>query len=178
MAVNTLVLLTLLFVVFWDSNPRSPGRRALEWAFQPLLYIGLWHGWSMFAPDPIHIIQRLKAVIVLDDGSVEEWSPDSSRPETRLVNLLYARSFKYEHSLCTQRFPQLLLALCRYLCRDIESAQPGVLTIDLHVTSKRILPYGSETIFSDESGRPVYRYSSKTDSGQMIRQPADPKKKA
>lgn len=168
---NITILSLLLFIALWDSNPLSPGRRTSEIVFRPFLYFGLWHGWSMFAPEPIHIIRRLKAVLVYLDGSVEAWSPDSSRPETRLVNLLYARSFKYEHSMCTQRFPQLFLALCRFLQREVSTEERQLRSIELQVTSRRIRPYGAETVYSESSMKSVYQYSAESKTGQVVRHP-------
>lgn len=111
---DVFILLLLLFLWCWDYPVDHPPRRLIHWLSLPLVYIGLWHSWAMFAPQPIHVNRRLRAVIRWNDGTFDLWTPLGPR-RSALFNLLYARSFKYECSLLSTAGTAPLRSLAEFL---------------------------------------------------------------
>ena len=118
------ILALLLFFWCWDYPVDHPPRRLIHWLSLPFLYLGLWHSWAMFAPQPIHVNRRLRAVIRWDDGASELWTPLGPR-RSALFNLLYARSFKYECSLLSNAGPGPLRALAEFLADRAAEGSAG-----------------------------------------------------
>ncbi|MFM7058093.1 MAG: hypothetical protein ACKO2P_14335 [Planctomycetota bacterium] len=140
------ILVLLLFLWCWDYPVDHPPRRLIHWLSLPFLYLGLWHSWAMFAPQPIHVNRRLRAVIRWDDGTFELWSPLGPR-RSALFNLLYARSFKYECSLLSTAGTGPLQSLAEFLVTQAaeDSAGRRVVRVELVRESSRVLaPTASE----------------------------------
>ena len=125
------VLLLLVFLWCWDYPADHPAKRLVRKAGMPLVYIGLWHGWSMFAPDPIRVNRRLRAMIRFNDGSQEERCPLWARTSNRLLDMCYVRTFKYQHSVVSGESPVLCEPLCQFLARQVNSAERFAVEIDL-----------------------------------------------
>lgn len=100
---DAFIIIVLLFIWCWDYPPDHPAKRFIAKFSAPFVYMGFWHGWAMFAPEPIHVNRRLRAVLTFADGVTENWSPLGPEHSGKLINMLYARSFKYEHSLLSPR---------------------------------------------------------------------------
>jgi hypothetical protein len=75
MLISAFVLLLLLFMWCWDYPADHPAKKFCLLFSKPFVYFGMWHGWAMFAPEPIHVNRRLRAVLTFDDGISEEWRP-------------------------------------------------------------------------------------------------------
>ncbi|MEY3175841.1 MAG: hypothetical protein RLZZ436_3755 [Planctomycetota bacterium] len=135
------ILSLLLFLWCWDYPVDHPPRRLVHWLSLPFLYLGLWHSWAMFAPQPIHVNRRLRAVIRHDDGSSELWTPIGPH-RSALFNLLYARSFKYECSLLSTAGPAPLRALAEFLAKRAAEDAPErrVVRVELVRESCRVNP--------------------------------------
>ena len=100
---NSFIIISLLFIWCWDYPADHPAKMFITKFSFPFVDMGFWHGWAMFAPEPIHVNRRLRAVLTFADGTKEDWSPLGPDSRSKLINLLYARSFKYEHSLLGPR---------------------------------------------------------------------------
>ena len=158
----------LVFLWCWDYPADQPARRLVQKFSFPFLYLGLWHGWAMFAPEPIHVNRRLRAVLTFADGSTEQWSPlgpDSSR---KLINMLYARSFKYEHSLLGAKMEHLCATLCEFLVRQAATAERPLVVVELQRDYRYVNPYGSARIYTDEKSCGFYRYDVRRRVGMSM----------
>ena len=94
--VDVLIMALLLFLWCWDYPPDQPVKKFVSKFSFPFLYIGLWHGWALFAPNPIHLNRWLRASVTFADGTTTDW--ELLNPErSRLVNTLYVRHFKFQH---------------------------------------------------------------------------------
>ena len=100
---NAFIMISLLFIWCWDYPADHPAKRFIQKFSFPFVYMGFWHGWAMFAPEPIHVDRRLRAVLTFSNGITEDWSPLGPDSRSKLINLLYTGSFKYEHSLLGPR---------------------------------------------------------------------------
>ena len=91
---NAFIIISLLFIWCWDYPGDHPAKKFVQkWGF-PFVYMGFWHGWAMFAPEPIHVNRRLRAVLTFADATTEDWSPLGPDSRSKFINLFYARSFK------------------------------------------------------------------------------------
>ena len=92
--VDLFIGICLFFIWCWDYPPDHPAKRFEQKFSFPFVHMGLWYGWAMFAPEPIQVNRRLRAVLTFADGTTEDWSPLGPDSRSKLINLLYARSFK------------------------------------------------------------------------------------
>lgn len=116
--IDGLILLILLWLCCFDLPADSPLRRLVGYVQKPFLYLGLWHSWAMFAPEPLHVNRRLKAVIRYADGSIDEWRPIESLQSNWFVDLLWLRHFKFQFSLLSGSDTVLWQPLCQWLIRQ------------------------------------------------------------
>lgn len=126
-------LIAVLLVWFWGWDlPRDRAERWLVgWVRWPFLWLGLWHSWSMFAPEPLHVNRRLRAVMELADGSIEEWRPLEPLRSNWLLDLLWFRHFKYQFSVLSGSSRWLWPPLCEWLIRQVSARGEQVARIQL-----------------------------------------------
>ncbi len=68
--IDVFIIILLCWFWCWDLPADLPTKRLIGYGQAPFLWLELWHNWSMFAPEPLHVHRRLKAVIRYADGSV------------------------------------------------------------------------------------------------------------
>jgi len=173
---DVFILVLLLFLWCWDYPVDHPPRRLIHWLSQPLIYLGLWHSWAMFAPQPIHVNRRLRAVIRWDDGTCDLWTPLGPR-RSAFFNLLYARSFKYECSLLSTAGTAPLQALAEFLAAQAADDAAGrrVVRVELIRESSRVNPPGASEIYGPPLLTPLLlfdvasgRHHHGTDAGRTV----------
>src|ERR1051326_2116413 len=72
-ALNVFIAFHVIALFFWGL-PESPFRSRMAKPFQPyVVYMGLWHIWGMFAPNPLDINFDVRAQVIYRDGSTAEW---------------------------------------------------------------------------------------------------------
>lgn len=155
------ILAVLLFLFCWDYPVDHPPRRLIHWPAQPFAWLGLWHSWAMFAPQPIHVNRRLRAAVTWADGSVDYWRP-LSPDRSALFNMLYARSFKYECSLLSTAGELPLLSLAEFLVATAGPDAQGraVLRVDLWREASAVNPPGSAEPLGPQKLVPLYHYDA------------------
>jgi hypothetical protein len=160
-ATNLFILAVLLFLVCWDYPVDHPPRRLVHWLAQPFTYLGLWHSWAMFAPQPIHVNRRLRAAVTWSDGSVDIWRP-LGPGKSALFNMLYVRSFKYECSLLSTAGELPLLALAEFLVATAVAGEEGrsVLRVDLWREASAVNPPASPEPLGPQKLIPLYHYDA------------------
>ena len=165
---NAFIIISLLFIWCWDYPGDHPAKRFVTKFSFPFVYMGFWHGWAMFAPEPIHVNRRLRAVLTFSDGTTEDWSPLGPDSRSKLINLLYARSFKYEHSLLGPRVLHLYGPLCDFLTRQVQVDGRKLLVIEFFRDSQIVNPHGAETVYSQMKSVAFYRYDAVKRTGAVI----------
>ena len=125
----------------------------------------------MFAPEPIHVNRRLRAVLTFADGVTENWSPLGPENSGKLINMLYARSFKYEHSLLSPRVGYLYVPLCDFLTRQVQVDGRKLASIVFFRDFQTVNPNGSENVYSEKKSVAFYRYDAVKRIGAEIPMP-------
>lgn len=166
--INGFIFVFLLFLWCWDYPADHPAKRFIQKFSFPFVYMGLWHGWAMFAPEPIHVNRRMRAVLMFADGVTENWSPLGPDSHNKLINLLYARSFKYEHSLLGPRVLHLYVPLCEFLMRQVQSDGRKLLRIEFMRDFQYVNPYGAGSVYSELKSVAFYRYDAVKQTGFVI----------
>ena len=131
MLVNVCIVAILLWFWCFDLPAVAPLRRLIGYLQKPFLYLGLWHGWAMFAPEPLHVNRRLKAIIQYVDGSIDEWRPIEPLQTNWFVDLLWFRHFKFQFSILTGSHKVLWSPLCQWLVRQAKLDGLHVVSIQL-----------------------------------------------
>lgn len=89
---SDLAIVVYLFIAWcWNLPPDVPAKLLISPLSRFVSWMGLWHGWNMFAPNPIRSSRRLAVQVQYADGSRYEWRPPGSLPEG------YWRSFVHSH---------------------------------------------------------------------------------
>lgn len=154
------IVVLLLFLWGWDYPADHPARRLVQKFSRPFVYLGLWHGWAMFAPEPIHVLRRVTARIRFQDGSVEVWEPVRPQARKRLMNTLYVRSFKYQHSLLSSGNRHLWAPLCGFLARCAAQSGRRVESVELLRDSRAVNEPGAAALYGPCSTVSLYRQQS------------------
>ena len=165
---NLIIVVFVVFMWCWDYPGDHPAKRFISKFSFPFIYMGFWHGWVMFAPEPIHVNRRMRAVLTFADGVTEEWRPLSPEYRQKLINLLYARSFKYEHSLLSPRMAYLYPPLCEFLIRQAQSETRKVLRIELLRETQQENPLRVEQVYTAIQTKTFYRYDAAKRVGVVI----------
>ena len=100
--------------LFLVPNLRAGGRlrRILDVIYGPLARFGLWHRWSMYAPEvPVDTSIAL-AGVVLDDGSFEVVRLPGFDDETGFGKARGLRFVAFQYALCSELTDYLKPALC------------------------------------------------------------------
>lgn len=118
MVTNVVIALLLLWFWFYDLPRDAVARKFLRPLMGPMQWLGLWHGWSMFAPEPLHVNRRIRAELMYSDGSVDEWRPIEPRRTNWFMDWLWFRYFKYQSSLLCGTNKALYRPLCEFLVQQ------------------------------------------------------------
>ncbi|MDA1232132.1 MAG: hypothetical protein O2856_15265 [Planctomycetota bacterium] len=169
---NCFIIIFLIFIWCWDYPADHPAKRFISKLGFPFVYLGFWHGWAMFAPEPIHVNRRLRAVLTFADGVTEDWCPLGPENSGKLINMLYARSFKYEHSLLSPRVGYLYIPLCEFLMRQVQGDGRKLQSIVFFRDFQSVNPIGSENVYSEKKSIAFYHYDAAKRTGAMIPLPA------
>ena len=113
--VNAFIVAYLLVAWGWNLPPDMPLQRLVNKVRGVVLYLGLWHSWNMFAPEPLYVNRRLSAVLYLANGETRVWEAlDLGRmPWWRAF--FEVRDRKYQDNLLSGELAYLKPALCEWL---------------------------------------------------------------
>lgn len=72
-ALNVFIAVHVTFLVVWGLPSSLFRTRLCEPITSYMIYLGLWHSWSMFAPTPLATHFDVRAQVAYQDGSTNEW---------------------------------------------------------------------------------------------------------
>lgn len=129
-------------IVSWGWN--LPDGYLLKRVLRPwskvIIYCGFWHGWNMFAPDPLRINRRWDADLFYGDGAVVHWSPLDCSNVHPLRAFFAVRERKFLDNLVQPSMAYLRAALCDYLSRIHSDQERQVVRVELHVSECPVSP--------------------------------------
>src|SRR5436190_21609286 len=97
---DALIVIYCWIAVSWSLPEESPARQLVKPWSRLVQWLGLWHDWRMFAPNPIAINHRVLVRIDYSDGTRREWRPPFTGEEGPWRAFLFARIRKFmEHVL-------------------------------------------------------------------------------
>lgn len=70
---NCFIAIHILILFLWGLPPNKFAARTTAPVARYVLFAGLWHRWSMFAPSPYTLNYDMRARIEFRDGSFKEW---------------------------------------------------------------------------------------------------------
>jgi len=136
--IDILILFLLLTMLCWDLPTDSPAALLIKPLRRPVQFLGLWHSWAMFSPEPITVHHQLSAILHFCDGSSQHWSPLRAGSAGLRTKLIYARFWKYEHSVMQPDSVPLQNELCRFLAEQAASNGQSVRAVTLFRELRRI----------------------------------------
>jgi hypothetical protein len=119
------IVLYLVIIWCWNLPEDSPSKWLIRPLTRPVLWLGLWHGWNMFAPNPVRESRRLAVQVQYADGSRYEWRPPGTLPEKYWPAFLHARFRKFVENVCVGKIKSLRPSLAEYGLRRLGEVVPG-----------------------------------------------------
>jgi hypothetical protein len=117
-AVNAFIVIYLLFAWVWNGGDGSVLKKLLWRCKRPYVWLGLWHGWAMFAPEPLRLNRQVVAEIHLAGGGMRVWTFKGVDGMSRWRAFLMMRDRKFEANLFDGEFAFLTRpALAEWLVR-------------------------------------------------------------
>src|SRR5262245_10317564 len=142
LAVNAFTAAYLFFAWSWDLPPDSPLKKVLNPLRAPVEWAGLYHRWSMFAPDPLATDELILADVHLADGRLLRWE------QARLDRVGFWDAFvamrerKFLSALTDPDFEFLWPAVAEYAARDAADQGYSPVLVVMKVRSRPVPPPG------------------------------------
>jgi hypothetical protein len=116
---DVFIAIFLLIAWGWNLPTDSPLARLLRRGRATILFVGLWHSWSMFAPIPVHVNQRLFAILHFSNGRSARWAPRHiGRSRSFWADFADVRRRKTYDNLFSSRTRVLRTFFCDWLARE------------------------------------------------------------
>jgi hypothetical protein len=123
---SDLFIALYLFIAWcWNLPPDAPSKILLGRFSRVIVWPGLWHGWSMFAPIPLKTSRRLAVQVEYSDGSSYEWRPPGSVPQGYWGSFLHAHYRKYTDNVCSGKIKGLSWCLADVALRRLAQRVPA-----------------------------------------------------
>jgi hypothetical protein len=116
--------------IAWCWNlPADSGLRRLVNPLSPLVqWLGLWHDWRMFAPNPMRTNRRVLVRVDYSDGTRREWRPPSTGDVGWWRGFLYARVRKFSENVYRAQQDALRVSFAYYVLMRMASLEVGAAT--------------------------------------------------
>ena len=112
--INIFIIVYLFVAVSWSCPPGTMFFRLSRPVSKPIRWIGLWHSWAMFAPEPILTERRLSIELTYSDGSVDSFDLFRAHEANLFDAFINTRERKYQSELAKQNEKVHRPAICRY----------------------------------------------------------------
>ncbi|MBM4003604.1 MAG: hypothetical protein FJ295_10000 [Planctomycetes bacterium] len=138
--IDLFVAAYLLAAWAWNLPDSYLLKRAIAPWRSAILYLGLWHGWNMFAPEPLMVNRRWEAWLSFADGSQAIWRPPHCSELGWFAAFLEVRDRKFLDNLAQESMRFLRPAFCEYLARAFSSWQRQVTGVELALYQQPVAP--------------------------------------
>lgn len=113
------IIVYLLIAWCWNYPDDAPQK----WLVKPLTrvvqWLGLWHSWNMFAPNPVRESRRLAVQVEYADGSKYEWRPPGTLKEGYWQDFLHAHHRKFTEVVCSGKVKALQWSVVDFAIRQL-----------------------------------------------------------
>lgn len=113
--INLFIILYLFVAWCWDLPETSLEYRLVNKFRRVILWLGLYHCWKMFGPDPARADRHLQASVLLKDGSTANWTEPLLAKMGLFKALLYGRHRKWKFNLLSESNKHLMNSYANYL---------------------------------------------------------------
>lgn len=148
--INAFICAFLYVAWAWTLPQASLLRRFLRPFSRYVAWLGLWHSWNMFAPNPLSATRYLRARIKLANGDCVIWAAPHAGEAGHVRAFLMMRHRKFQLSLQGRYYLPLRAALADYLLRKYNFEENPPVEIRL-LSYQQIIPPPGET----ERARPA-----------------------
>jgi hypothetical protein len=109
----------------WSLPEDAPAKWLVNRVSRFVTWIGLWHSWRMFAPNPTRTTRRLLVQVEYADGSKYEWRPPGTLPESAWPAFLHSRFRKFTDNVSAGKVKGLRWSIADYAVRRFAKLLPG-----------------------------------------------------
>lgn len=141
--IDGLIVVFLVIAWSWNLPDGYLFKRFIRPWTRGILYCGLWHGWNMFAPEPLMVNRRWEALLFFDNGTVRHWVAPNCTGMGKVAAFLQVRERKYQDNMSQDQMRFLRPAFCEYLGRMYSTPQSRVEYVELYVNQQAVSPPNS-----------------------------------
>jgi hypothetical protein len=121
---DVFILAFLLLIWCWNLPEDLPGRILIRPFSKIVVWLGLWHGWSMFAPIPLRVSRRVAIQVEYADGTKLEWRPPGSIPVGYWRSFLHALHRKFTDQVCAGKIKNIRWCMADVALRRLAAKFP------------------------------------------------------
>lgn len=150
--ISVLICVVVLIAAVWNL-PDSYLKRSLVQALLPVAEsTGLQQKWSMYAPDPISVLEELEVQVAMDDGSDRTWT--SRRDDLAITAFTWYRWQKLKEQLIRDK--DAVPVFAQWVVRELAAPGERPVFVAVLVRSQRLRPPGDDRP-ADVTVRTLYR---------------------
>ena len=125
---NCLIAIHLAVLFLWGLPPSKFATTATAPVAKYVVFAGLWHRWSMFAPSPYTLNYDMRAQVRFADGSLKEWIWPRMEELSIWERMPKERFRKWRELMFSDHFAGSWVYNARFIARQVYSnpANPPV----------------------------------------------------
>jgi hypothetical protein len=150
----------------WNLPEDAPSRRLIRPLTRVIQWLGLWHDWRMFAPNPVSVNRRIIVRIDYADGTRREWRPPYNDNEGPWRSFLHARIRKFMECVLNGKPKTLRVSLASYVLSQLARMDLGADVVGIEIVNER-WPISIDPATFDEAATPTEKvlYSAELPAG-------------
>ena len=135
------ILVWCLFALSWNLPSDFFAKRCVSKFKTVILWTGLWHGWSMFAPTPVQVEKRWSVRLTMKDGSIEMHDLFRIHEASKWKAFVWVRERKFQSVLSQKSSKSQRAAVCKYARRALTSDPELVAKSELIYLKRKIVAF-------------------------------------
>lgn len=141
------ILVTLFWMIFWDSEPCNPIRRYWIPKVQPFfIWLGLNAEWRMFSPDPPKRAIWPRVRLTMRGGDFVDWETAPWAEIGILDKLCFKKYHKFYHEVARPRVAfHTKRDFVEYLLQRKLHPEPCV-KVEIYMCFQAALPFAAQTV--------------------------------
>ncbi|MEM9410039.1 MAG: hypothetical protein AAGA30_02930 [Planctomycetota bacterium] len=134
----------LLMAWCWNLPDDSSSKVFIKQFRKLIVWAGLWHSWSMFAPNPVSVERRFTLEVFEKSGQKHDIDLPTLRNLNAWQGFKRVRERKFQMNLASKKFSSFRIAICHYHIKifEIETGKE-VVKANLVMLTKKVPSPGS-----------------------------------